>query len=616
MEVLMNTRFRIKYVLLCMLSFYASRAVEDNNLLDSLRASIAPPYGDLFERKNLALENEYEEIGDNWNESDIDALLDEMECDLNEGRSLDKYYDPKTWKNKPVTNLEQLDRTSSLQFRMIHATRIKAPLAITDIRLDKTQYTLSEYQIRFLASLPHIRLFHLTCINSSQEIIPLFESLALCPLLSLHFYCPGLDDNVLLRLMKPTQLRSVNLAECRGISGSALKQFINSLSDTIEELYLYNTELTDEGLEQIARFQRVKKLSLNGCGYLSGSGLESLLANLSEGIEVLDLGLTRLTDEGLEQIARFRGLQQLSLGDCRSLSASALESLLANLPEGMEDLYLWNTQLADKGLEQIARFQRLKRLNVRRCRSLSGSGLANMLANLSEGMEELYLMDTQLTDKGLEQIARFNVLKKLWIALCTSLSGSGLDNLLARLPDTVEELYLSGTSLTIEGLNQISRCLGLKKLDIYGCPSLPSKVTEYMIWRLPEGLTFTDADVATRTIRKIDLLPPKLVNLSSCRLSSADLNKVLTFLPEGIEVLNLSYTALTDEGLEQIARFQRLKMLDIGGCRSLSGSAVKNILWQLPKGLEILDVDRKTRAMDKRMQECPRKEVGCGCTIS
>ncbi len=544
--------------MLCAASIHTVKAMEETIAEPSappMYEELPPAYDDLYQ----ANESELLRIDDNWNESDMDTLLDEMECTLNEGGDLGKYLHPITWMNKPVTNLKQLDRTSSLQFRMIHAAGITAPLAITDIRLNKIDGTLSEYQIRFLATLPHVRLFHLKCKNSSQEIIPLFENLALCTLLSLHFHCPGIDDNVLLRLIKPTQLRSVNLAECGDISDNALKQFINSLPDTIEELNLTGAQLTDEGLELIYRFQRLTKLSLGSCSHLSPTALEKWLANLPYNIEELDLANTRLTLEGLLQVSRCQGLKKLSIRKCSSLPSQATCYIRWKLPEGLIFTDAAPCTIPIEKSDLIPP----KMIRLTSC-ELSSADLNKLLSLFSDTIEELCISNTKLTDEVLEHIARFQGLKRLSL-YDSYLSPSAREKLLARIPDTIEELELMGAQLSDEGLEQIERFRELKGLSIYG--------------RLG--------------------------------LSSSQLGSLLANLPDTIVVLDLSSTKLTEKEFQMFSRFQRLKRLNIKESSSLPYEKSRAYAQKhFPIGLRV-----KYGYDDSFIVERPAKDSR-GCTVS
>ena len=61
------------------------------------------------------------------------------------------------------------------------------------------------------------------------------------------------------------QLRVLELSDCRNISVEALRS-IGAVADTLESLSLTNcVQLDSEALLQLARFKKLKRLSLAGC---------------------------------------------------------------------------------------------------------------------------------------------------------------------------------------------------------------------------------------------------------------------------------------------------------------------------------------------------------------
>jgi hypothetical protein len=61
------------------------------------------------------------------------------------------------------------------------------------------------------------------------------------------------------------QLRVLELSDCRNISVEALRS-IGAVADTLESLSLMNcVQLDSEALLQLARFKKLKRLSLAGC---------------------------------------------------------------------------------------------------------------------------------------------------------------------------------------------------------------------------------------------------------------------------------------------------------------------------------------------------------------
>ncbi|MBX3072855.1 serine/threonine protein kinase [Candidatus Obscuribacterales bacterium] len=85
-------------------------------------------------------------------------------------------------------------------------------------------------------------------------------------------------------------------------------------------------ENTDTDLKQLARYRRLDKLSLNGSSCV-GTGL-SFLAGTT--IIELNLDSTPLSDDGMREVNRVKGLQKLLVKDCDELHDSSFALLSGN----------------------------------------------------------------------------------------------------------------------------------------------------------------------------------------------------------------------------------------------------------------------------------------------
>ncbi len=281
-------------------------------------------------------------IHPDWNEHDVDLMLNQIEICLNQGDNLEKFTDPIHWLNRPISNREQLQKAISLQNRIVHIPGIECLLGITDMRLGRIyEYggikhsfgTLSQEEISFLANLPHLRLFHLAgCSNTMAELRPLYECLSRYPLVSLHISSSTLHHNVLLLLKSMDTLKRISFSGCTKLTPNKLTEFLISLPEGMEELDLLYTNLTDEGLNGIASFQGLKLLGISG----SSLNLENLLAHLPKCIEELYLRHINLTNEELDTITRFQELKKLDIGSCTFIGSSTVEHILSQLPKGID----------------------------------------------------------------------------------------------------------------------------------------------------------------------------------------------------------------------------------------------------------------------------------------
>lgn len=211
------------------------------------------------------------------------------------------------------------------------------------------------------------------------------------------------------------------------------------------------------GLSELAGFDALRALSLEGCAGVTDAGTAGLarLTGLTElvlascervgdatveraaaldRLEHLDLSLCgRLTDAGAARLRRLVNLRELFLAGCERLTDAALEALgaLARL----EVLHLsYNTQFTNDGLRHVGRLERLRSLDLRECAWLTDAGLRQLEA--LPALEHLYLIDCPaFTDAGFARLAAHKNLKKLWVQMCRQIGDSAVAALQAALPD-------------------------------------------------------------------------------------------------------------------------------------------------------------------------------------
>jgi Leucine-rich repeat (LRR) protein len=129
----------------------------------------------------------------------------------------------------------------------------------------------------------------------------------------------------------------------------------------IISLNLRDTKISDEGLRLLSRLSNLKKLDLSetnapGVTDLSGETLRGLTQ-----LQELNLWSTRFSDEGVRQIAELPNLQWLNLDKTKISDASVAE--LQRLPN-LQWLHLGSNQLTDGCIDSLLKIQKLKYLNV------------------------------------------------------------------------------------------------------------------------------------------------------------------------------------------------------------------------------------------------------------
>jgi len=93
----------------------------------------------------------------------------------------------------------------------------------------------------------------------------------------------------------------------------------------------YCNKITDEGMQYIARTKSLKYLSLSACSNLTDDGLLKLTS--LAGIETLDLrGCMGITDRGLGHLKKMPKLKEVLLGGCINVTGAGMDELRKALP--------------------------------------------------------------------------------------------------------------------------------------------------------------------------------------------------------------------------------------------------------------------------------------------
>ena len=134
----------------------------------------------------------------------------------------------------------------------------------------------------------------------------------------------SVTDRGILELRQLSDLETLSLCNLQ-VSKASLGQLSCQNLDT---LYLYETSISDDDLEVMSRFPKLKLLGLKGTA-VTDTGLKHLvgLANLKE----LELTGTKITDECVPTLTRLNGLEKLGLSDT-AISDAAVAALQQALP--------------------------------------------------------------------------------------------------------------------------------------------------------------------------------------------------------------------------------------------------------------------------------------------
>ena len=293
---------------------------------------------------------------------------------------------------------------------------------------------LTPESLAFIAG--HDQLEYLVFYNVSLRDESLVHLRNLKQLKSLSLVNAQISSDGLEHLTELTKLASLNLHNAASVGDEGMVAL--SRMAALEGLELSGTAVTDRGLAHLRPLKKLRSLNLNRTAvsaaglanlelaslrqlYLNGTevGDDSLafLQRVSADLTYLDLGHTRVTDVGIEAIARLEDLWYLDLS---------------------------GTYVSDEGLRHLGRLKQLRTLKLASTR-VRGFGLQHLRQNK---FYELVLTNTLLDTSGLTHLKGMTV-NVLWLDR-TKITGEGLE-MLAWISE-LERLYLSGTSIGDEDM--------------------------------------------------------------------------------------------------------------------------------------------------------------------
>ncbi len=163
----------------------------------------------------------------------------------------------------------------------------------------------------------------------------------------------GLSDDLIPELARFTRLRMLDfqsgsgVADCK-VTDAGLSRLAGLDLPRLQILQLGSCDrLTDAGIEHIARIESLTSLSLYACPGVTDAGL-GYIANLDL-LEGLDLrGCEGISDAGLDRLAAMQNLKVLRLGGCTNISLEAVAGLRSRMPgcNVIKDDDMWAHQVS------------------------------------------------------------------------------------------------------------------------------------------------------------------------------------------------------------------------------------------------------------------------------
>ena len=279
-----------------------------------------------------------------------------------------------------------------------------------------------------------------------EEVLSLVKKLKHIEAVSITI--SDINDAELECLAHLANLKWVHLTSSN-VTDNGLKQIAKHTK--LEELRL-GGNLTDAGISSLAPLQELRKLAIYSRGF-SGSGWKDM--PLFPKLEVFET--IPLNDEGLKGLAKNTSLKKLVLIDA-DLTNAGMKSIgkLVNL----EELSLENRNIDDDGVKELAPLRNLKSLSLHGTK-ITGKSLVTIggLTNL----EGLGLANTRIADADLIHLLGLQKLKVLGLGN-TKVSDPGIVPLAGL--KSLRALHVEGTQVTPEGRRQFLKLRPLVDVEL------------------------------------------------------------------------------------------------------------------------------------------------------
>lgn len=386
----------------------------------------------------------------------------------------------------------------------------------------------------------------------------------------ISYFNPSINENMIYRVEVYDSLA--------GEDGHLPQEVIDSLNEIplISRLELSPLDGISDTIAQDLKAVRYCQEIQVGAGFLTGAGLESLLA--IPGVYDLQLsGVTLLEPEDFEALKQAPFLRKLDVwgdpfADEPAFKGGGDEVLLRlkYTPE-LRELTLSNLDITDDGLTAFENLPRIRYLSITNCK-ISGSGLKH-LAN-AENFWCLRLQSETLNDDlsdALSALSRLVVLDVSGPAV-TSKIGSAFSNL-----EQLQNLTLSGTGIDdsiAESLGQLNslRELWLNRTQIGDDFNLPISALPHLRYVNLSG-TQVGGNVCAKLGTGSSLTS---VSLGQTPVDDDDIQRLVESATQSkLEKINLTQTNVTEKCLLSLAKLPSLKHVTLSDSVEVSDETKK-----------------------------------------
>ena len=321
------------------------------------------------------------------------------------------------------------------------------------------------------------------------------------------------------------------------------------------------------------------------------------------GIQLTSLDVTgsKITGEGFDVLQdKFTNMEKLSLGSCMRLTNKGLLEFMSMCGCKLHDLNISDTSITSQGIDDLqGKLANIKTLNLRSCCRITDQGLLKILSRCGSMLQNLDMSETKLTGQGLDDLqGKLANIKTLKLRSCSRITDQSLLKILKMCGSNLQDLDIFFTNITGQELDELQGTFGyMKTLNLQYC----SRLTDQGLFKILSmcGSKLQDLNITNTNIsgQGLDELRGKLADIKTlklrlCRfLTDQSLLKMLRMCGRKIQDLDISRTNITGQEQDEFqAKFTDMKTLNLQGCLKIEDQGLLKILSKCGSKLRDLDI--------------------------
>ncbi|XP_050638696.1 dynein regulatory complex subunit 6 isoform X3 [Macaca thibetana thibetana] len=385
-------------------------------------------------------------------------------------------------------------------------------------------------------------------------------------------------------------LQNLSLAYCRGFTDKGL-QYLNLGNGCHKLIYLDLsgcTQISVQGFRYIANScTGITHLTINDMPTLTDNCVKALVEKCSRITSLVFTGAPHISDRTFKALSTCK-LRKIRFEGNKRVTDASFKYIDKNYPN-LSHIYMADCKgITDSSLRSLSPLRQLTVLNLANCVRIGDMGLRQFLDGpASIRIRELNLSNcVRLSDVSVMKLSeRCPNLNYLSLRNCDHLTAQGIGYIVNIF--SLVSIDLSGTDISNEGLNVLSKHKKLKELSVSEC----------------YGIT----DVGIQAFCKSSLILEHL-DVSYCSQLSDMIIKALAIYCINLTSLSVAgCPKITDSAMEMLsAKCHYLHILDISGCVLLTDQILEDLQIGC-KQLRILKMQYCTNISKKAAQRMSSK---------